>query len=67
MKVFIDYIKTNKHWTFTIERGTGKMKVKANGASYPATKKGIKDMKRDCADIVAHMRGKDDIIVNRYQ
>jgi hypothetical protein len=63
MKVFVNYIRINNHWTYQVERG----KVKATGDNYPGTKKGEHEMKRDCAEILRHMREKDDIIVKRYE
>ena len=69
MKVYVSYIRENCHWSFTIERGKGLAKVKAVSADpYPATKAGVKAMKRDCSEIVSHLRkNKDEIIISRYK
>jgi len=64
MRVFVNYIRTNGTWTYTVQRG----KVKAQGDDYAATRKGTRDMKRDCANILEQLRKKqDEIIINRYK
>jgi len=64
MKVYVSYIKEGCLCTYSIKRG----KVNATGDTYPGNKKGIAAMKRDCADLVSHLRkNKDEIIISRYK
>jgi hypothetical protein len=60
-KIQVEYIKIGCHWTYEITNNG----LKTIGDEYPGTKKGLKAMKRDSADIVKHLRANNEILVKR--
>jgi hypothetical protein len=64
MKVTVTYTRVNSHLSYTVQRG----KITAAGDDYPATSKGEREMKRDCAAIVRQLKERgDQIIINRHK
>lgn len=64
-KVIVNYgilhVNGKKYHTFTVTRNG----ITAKGDNYPGTKKGLRDCKRDAADIVRHLRRTNEIQVIR--
>lgn len=60
-KIQVEYLKIGCHWSYVIENNG----LKTIGDLYPGTKKGLKEVKRDSAEIVRHLRANNEILFKR--
>ena len=59
--IIVEYIRDNGNWTFLITNNG----LATHSDLYPGTNKGLKECKRDAAEIVRHLRKGNQVKVKR--